>query len=318
VSTGSSVPGTAPLVTPDEELDAGAAVTVPVRRRREWPLALLLLAPSLAVFVVFIFYPLVRTVWLGLYEVDPFGNSRYVGLSQYSEVLSSPGFLSSLGATVAFTFLTVPLGLAAGLVLAVLAHQRLRGIAVFRTLFSSTIATSVAVASLMWLTLLNPSIGIVNQFLKAIGQDPVNFLQEPSWALPSVALATVWLHLGFTFIIMSAGLQSVPDELLESARIDGASPWMRFREVTLPMLSPTMLFALVVLTINAFQSFGQIDLLTQGGPLGRTNVVVYSVFRQVSSNPGVAAVQAIALFGIVLTLTLIQFRVLERRVFYGR
>lgn len=286
--------------------------------RREWPLALLMLLPSLAVFGVFIFYPLVRTIWLGFYDVNIFGDAYWVGFSQYVDVLSSSRFRSSLVATVGFTLLTVPLGLVAGLGLAVLAHQRLRGIAVFRTLFSSTIATSVAVASLMWLILLNPSIGVVNQFLRAIGQDPVNFLQSTTWALPSVALATVWLNLGFTFIIMSAGLQSVPDELLESAVVDGASPWMRFREVTLPLLSPTIMFSLVVLTIGAFQSFGQIDILTQGGPLDRTNVVVYDIFKQVPVNPGVAAVQAVALFAIVLILTFVQYRVLERRVFYGR
>ncbi len=300
------------MVGPDE-----GDVAVAVSPRREWPLALLMLAPSIAVFVVFVFYPLGRTVWLGLYEVDPFGNRYWAGLGQYAEVLSSPAFRGSLWTTVVFTLITVPAGLVAGLALAVLAHRRLRGIAVFRTLFASTVATSVAVASLMWLTMLNPSTGVVNQVLKALGQDPINFLGHPSWALPAVALATVWLHLGFTFIVMSAGLQSVPDELLESARIDGAGPWMRFWHVTVPMLSPTILFALVVLTISAFQSFGQIDLLTQGGPLGHTNVVVYSVFRNVSSNPGVASVQALALFVIVLGLTLVQFRYLERRVFYG-
>lgn len=285
--------------------------------RREWLLALVMLAPSIVVFGVFVFYPLARTTWLGFFDVNIFGDARWVGISQYTDVLTSPQFRSSLWATVLFTLLTVPLGMVAGLALAVLAHQRLKGIAVFRTMFSSTVATSVAVASLMWLTLLNPSIGVVNQFLKGIGRDPVNFLQDPTWALPSVALATVWLHLGFTFIIMSAGLQSVPDELLESAVVDGAGPWMRFREVTLPLLSPTLLFSLVVLTINAFQSFGQIDLLTQGGPLGRTEVLVYAIFREVPTNPGVASVQAIALFAIVLGLTLLQFRVLERRVFYG-
>lgn len=286
--------------------------------RREWPLALLMLLPSLVVFGVFIFYPLVRTVWLGFHDVNIFGDAYWVGWSQYTDVLTSSRFRSSLIATVLFTLLTVPLGLIAGLALAVLAHQRLRGITLFRTLFSSTIATSVAVASLMWLILLNPSIGVVNQFLRFIGQDPINFLQSTTWALPSVALATVWLNLGFTFIIMSAGLQSVPDELLESAVVDGAGAWMRFREVTLPLLSPTILFSLVVLTIGAFQSFGQIDLLTQGGPLDRTNVLVYDIFKQVPVNPGVASVQAVALFGIILVLTFIQYRVLERRVFYGR
>nr|MBA3302807.1 sugar ABC transporter permease [Acidimicrobiia bacterium] len=118
-------------------------------------------------------------------------------------------------------------------------------------------------------------------------------------------------------IILSAGLQAIPDELVESARMDGAGPWGRFRHVTLPLLSPSLMFAFVVLSINAFQSFGQVDLLTQGGPDGSTRVLVYSIFRAASGDPSTAAAQAIVLFGIVLVLTLVQLRVLERRVFYG-
>jgi len=294
---------------PDQEIVAG--------QKREWPLALLLLLPSIAVFGVFVFYPFVRTIQLGFYESDPFGNTRYSGIEQYQEVLTSDQFRSSLWVTLQFAFITVPLGLALGLGLAVLAHQRLRGIQIYRTIFSSTVATSVAVASLMWLTLLNPSIGLVNQALDDLGRDRILFTQSEPWALWSVSLATVWQNLGFTFIIMSAGLQTIPDELLESARIDGAGAWRRFSHVTLPLLGPTVLFAFVVLSINAFQSFGQIDLMTEGGPLGSTTVIVYSIFQRVSSNPGAAAAQAIVLFAIVLTLTIFQLRVLERRVFYG-
>ncbi|MDQ3147548.1 MAG: sugar ABC transporter permease [Actinomycetota bacterium] len=298
-------------VRPDAEI-------VAVPGRREWPLALLFLLPSAAVFGVFVFYPLVRTIELGLYRSDPFGGTgSYVGISQYGEVLGSAQFRESLGVTVRFVLLTVPLGLVAGLALAVLAHQRLRGVAVFRTIFSSTVATSVAVASLMWITLLNPSVGLVNQLLDDLGQSRIQFLQEPGWALVSVSLATVWQNLGFTFIILSAGLQAIPDELVESARMDGAGPWGRFRHVTLPLLSPSLMFAFVVLSINAFQSFGQVDLLTQGGPDGSTRVLVYSIFRAASGDPSTAAAQAIVLFGIVLVLTLVQLRVLERRVFYG-
>ncbi|CAN5527414.1 sugar ABC transporter permease [soil metagenome] len=306
------VPGTAPLARPEP---AGAEVVV--GRKREWPLALLLLAPSLALFGVFVFYPLVRTIQLGLYRSDPFGGTSYVGLERYGDVLGSEDFRSSLGVTLRFTLLTVPAGLALGLGLAVLAHQRLRGIGIYRTIFSSTVATSVAVASLMWITLLNPSVGIINGFLEELGQDRISFLTDPAWALPAVSFATVWQNLGFTFIVMSAGLQSIPDELLESARIDGAGPWRRFRSVTLPLLSPTVLFAFVVLTINAFQSFGQIDLLTEGGPLGRTEVIVYDIFKEASRDPSTAAAEAVVLFAILLVLTIVQLRVLERRVFYG-
>ncbi len=306
------VTSTAPAGPVPADADTGLG-----RPKREWPLALLLLAPSLVLFGVFVFYPLVRTIQLGLYRSDPFGGTEYEGLGRYGDVLSSEEFRSSLGVTLRFTLFTVPLGLALGLGLAVLAHQRLRGIGIYRTIFSSTVATSVAVASLMWITLLNPSVGIINGLLEDLGQDRISFLTDPAWALPSVSIATVWQNLGFTFIVMSAGLQSIPDELTESARIDGAGPWRRFRSVTLPLLSPTVLFAFVVLTINAFQSFGQIDLLTEGGPLGKTEVIVYDIFREASRDPSTAAAEAVVLFVILLVLTVVQLRVLERRVFYG-
>ncbi len=287
------------------------------RDRKEHLLAIGFLAPSLLVFFVFVIYPLLRTVQLGAYRSDPFGNlGQFVGIDQYLDVLGSSSFRNSLGVTLRFGLLTVPFGLVLGLALAVLAHQQLKGIQVFRLIFSSTVATSVAVASLMWITLLNPSIGMINQLLTWIGHDRILFLQDTKWALPSVAAATVWQHLGFTFIVMSAGLQAVPDELLESARVDGAGAWRRFVGVTLPMLTPTLMFALVVLSIQAFQTFGQIDLLTQGGPLERTNVLVYSIFTNVSGDPSKASAQAVVLFIILLILTTIQFRYLERKVMY--
>ena len=136
----------------------------------------------------------------------------------------------------------------------------------FRTIFSSTVATSVAVSSLMWLVLFQPSIGVFNQFLDAVGhEEPVQWLLNENTALFAVAATTVWQNLGLTFIILIAGLQGIPDDLYESARVDGASGWLQFREITIPMLSPTLLFAGVILSINAFKSFGQIDLLTEGG-----------------------------------------------------
>jgi sn-glycerol 3-phosphate transport system permease protein len=304
---------------------APAAAPAPVAgRRRRWrerALALALLLPSLAVFGLFVYYPFLRTVWLGFHESDPFGgNLQWVGGGQYLDVITSSSFRQSLWVTVVFTVLTVPIGLALGLGLAVLAHQRLRGVGVYRLIFSSTVATSVAVASLMFVSLLSPSVGMINQVIRWSGGQPVFFLQSPGWALVAVAAVTVWQNLGVTFIVMSAGLQSVPDDLYESARLDGAGTWRRFGEITLPLLSPTLLFGFVVLTITSFQAFGQIDLLTQGGPLGSTNPIVYSIYTEAfrNFNPGVAAAQAVVLFAIVLALTVAQFKALERRVFYGR
>lgn len=289
------------------------------KKLSEIPLALLLLAPSLIIFGVFVFYPMGRTIWLGFYREDPFGGRVYAGFSQYADVLSSAEFRHSLWVTILFATITVGLGLVFGLTLATLAHQRMKGITVYRTIFSSTVATSVAVASLIWLVLFQPSIGIVNQFLKSIGQEPVQWLLDSSTALFAVAATTVWQNLGITFIILIAGLQGIPDDLYESARVDGASSWLQFREITVPMLSPTLLFASVILTINAFQSFGQIDLLTQGGPSDSTNVIVYSIYQEAfqNRNAGVASAQAVILFLIVLVLSLVQFSFFERRVHYA-
>ena len=289
------------------------------KKLSEIPLALLLLAPSLVIYSVFIFYPLARTVWLGFYREDPFGGRVYAGFDQYRDALTSSDFRHSLWVTLMFAIITVGFGLVLGVTLATLAHQRIKGITVFRTIFSSTVATSVAVASLIWLVLFQPSIGVVNQFLKSIGQEPVQWLLDSSTALFAVAATTVWQNLGITFIILIAGLQGIPDDLYESARVDGASGWLQFREITLPMLSPTLLFVSVILTINAFQSFGQIDLLTQGGPSDSTNVIVYSIYQEAfqNRNAGVASAQAVILFLIVLTLSLVQFRFFERRVHYA-
>jgi sn-glycerol 3-phosphate transport system permease protein len=284
---------------------------------KERGLACLLLAPALVIFGVFIFYPLVHNIYLGFYRSPPFPGlpSTYVGFDQYRDVLTSREFLESVRTTVLFAVMTVPTGIALGLGLAVLAHQQLRGVGIYRTFFSSTVATSVAVAAVIFGTLFNPQVGL----LPWLGVDPQPpILQNPSWALVAVAGITVWQTLGLTFILMSSGLQSVPDDLLEAARVDGAGMWSRFWHVTLPLLSPTIFFAVVIGTIFAFQTFGQIDLLTQGGPLKKTNVLTYFIYTELNSDPGKAAVLAVALFLMTLLLALAQIRLLERRVTYER
>jgi sn-glycerol 3-phosphate transport system permease protein len=289
------------------------------RRAREALLGYALVVLPLVLFATFQFYPLARNFFLGFYRTPPFPGlpRKWVGFDQYRDILTSSDFISSLWTTIAFALMTVPLGIALGVLLAVLANKKLRGIAIYRTIFASTIATSVAVAAVIFGTLFNPNVGL----LPWLGIDPQPaLLQNPTWALPAVALLTVWQNLGLSFILMSAGLQSIPDDLYEAARVDGARAWSQFRNITVPMLSPTIFFAVVVGTIIAFQTFGQIDLLTQGGPLKRTNVLTYFIYRslQIEANDGKAAVLAIALFLVTLILTLIQLRFIERRVHYGR
>jgi sn-glycerol 3-phosphate transport system permease protein len=278
------------------------------------------LAPSLLVFATFVFYPLIKSIYLGFYVSNPFGTGQvYVGTDQYRQVLGSADFHRALKTTASFAMYTVGAGVTLGLLFALLANARLRGMLIFRTIFSSTIATSVAVASLMWLLMFNPSVGILNYLLSLINAAPVHWLTSPRWALFSVSMATVWLQLGFNIVVLLAGLQSIPETLYESAKVDGAGPVRQFFSITLPMLSPTLFFVIVISTIRAFESFGQIDLLTQGGPNGSTFTMVYAIYRNAFFNfgaVGVASAQAVVLFLVILMLTAVQFGVAERKVFY--
>lgn len=285
---------------------------------REGLLGYALVAPAFVVFAVFTFYPFFRNFETALYRTNPVNpNVRtYAGFDQVRDVLEGDYLWSSLWTTVIFALLTVPAGIFLGLVLAVSAHQKLRGIAIYRTFFASTVATSVAVAAVIFGTLFNPVIG----WLPWLGFTPdPPLLRNPTWALASVAILTVWQNIGFSFILMSAGLQTVPDEVLEAAQIDGARAWRRFWRVTVPMLSPTVFFAIVVGTIIAFQTFGQIHFLTKGEPGGNTNVLAYAIYDSLQrrNNPSEAAVLAIALFFVTLVITLFQLRILERRVHYA-
>jgi sn-glycerol 3-phosphate transport system permease protein len=290
-----------------------------LRRSREAGLGLLLILPALGAFVLFAFYPLVKTAYLGFFLAPPTPNlpSHYVGFHQYAQVLSSSDFRDSLARTGYFVLLTVPAGILIGILLANLAHTKVPGIRAFRTIYSSTVATSTAVASVAFLTLLNPEIGVLSYLFGKEGGNGI--LNDPHWALPAVAMVTVWQNIGFTFILLSAALQSLPQEVLEASKVDGASSSVRLRRIVLPLLSPMLFFATVVGVIGGFQSFGQIDLLTQGGPNHASLVLVYDLYQQAFqfNNPGYAAVLSIALFGILLLLTFIQFFFFQRRVSYA-
>jgi sn-glycerol 3-phosphate transport system permease protein len=277
-----------------------------------------MLLPSAVVLVVFIVYPLLRTAWLGLFEQDPFGrHRRWVGLGQYRDVLTSADFRHSLWVTICFVALTVPTSLLLGLFLATLANQHLRGIRVFRMIFASTIATSVAVASMLWIVLLEPTTGILARFLEAIGQEPIDVLGNPRTALIGVAITTIWQSLGLVFVVTLAAMQSIPDVLHESARVDGHGALSRFVWITFPLLGPQLLFLSIVLTVGSFETFAQIDLLTEGGPRDATNVLVYSIVQHMPLDQGRASVEAVLLFVVVGALSAMQFRWLDRRVHYA-
>src|SRR5262245_21154565 len=281
--------------------------------------ALLYLAPSLILFAAFVFIPLLRSFWLSLFYTNPIGNpTTFAGLDHYLELVQSPSFRQGLLATFLYVLYTVPPGIALSLLLAVLVNQRLRAINVFRTMMASTIAVSAAMGCLIWLLLLNPTLGLLNYALGLIGAAGPQWLTDPRFAIVAVAITTIWLTLGFNLIVLLAGLQSIPEELYESAKIDGAVAWRRFRHLTVPLLSPSLFFLGVVDTINVFQAFTQIHLLTRGGPVDSTRALVYSLYLDAFQNfqVGYASAQAMALFILILVLTIVQFRYVERFVHY--
>ena len=309
--------------------DAGRATPAPelsTRGRRssgarDGLTALAFLAPSLLLFSVFIFWPLVRTVDLSFRGSDIIGRpTLFVGLRQYATVLTSPTARDVLVTTGEFSLLTVVPSLVLAIGLALLLQQRLAGIGLFRTLMATPFAFSVATASVVFAIFFNPGVGVLNAFLQLLGQHPVGWLTDPAHALVSVALTSVWLQLGYNVLVLSAGLNAISEEIYEAARLDGARAWSTVRHVTLPLLTPTLFFLLVVTTITSLQSFGQIHILTRGGPAGATTTLVYAIYVNAfafgNSNFGLASAQAVVLFVVVLTVTAVQFGVLERRVFY--
>ena len=284
-----------------------------------------MLAPSLVVLSVFVLYPLGRAVWLGQQRCDAQGNNcRVNGWDQYLDVIRSNEFRDAVVVTFKFALITVPIGLALGIGLAALADKYVRGIGVFRAIFSSTVATSVAVASLMWFFLLEPSVGVLSnvgwmQDLFPVIKQP-GLLDDEGTALPAVAASSIWAGLGFTFILVTAGLQAIPRDLHEAAAIDGAGGVRRFWSITMPLLGPTLLFVVIVLTTRAFQAYGEIDLLTDGGPRGSTTVLTYLTYGRQSlirDDAGLKSAVAVLLFVMLLALSAIQLRVIGRRVHYG-
>jgi sn-glycerol 3-phosphate transport system permease protein len=299
---------------------ASQARAARMRAIRDFITAMLFLAPSLIIFIVFVFVPLLKTVQLSFFLTNPIGEMKaFVGVENYQRVFDGNDLYNSLKVSFLFALYVVPSTIIAALFLAILANVRLRGISVFRIIFSSTIAVSAAAASLIFAFFFNPANGVFNYLLDLVGLPRVMWLVSESSALISISILTIWLQLGFCTVILLAALQGISQELYESATIDGASFWSSLRHITIPMISPTIFFLIVVQSLNALQTFTQIDILTKGAPVGSTNVLVYLIYRAFyfNSQYGIAATISVVLFLLMLVFTIIQFGVLERRVFYS-
>jgi sn-glycerol 3-phosphate transport system permease protein len=279
-----------------------------------------MLVPALLIFGAFTFYPFIQTFILAAHHPGPYPSSPspFVGIKQFDTVVTSSEFLASLKATAIFVGISVPAGLLLGLALAVFANQRLRGSAVFQLIFSSTAITSIAVAAVIFETILNPNNGLM-QWLGFNTTQQIS--TSPGWAIYAISAVSAWQFMGLSFIIMIAGLQSLPEEVLEAARMDGAGPFRVFWKVIVPLMSPTIFFGAVIGVIYGLQSFGAIDIIIGYGQTVFTNtqVLIYYIYVLITidRNFGVAACVAIALFLVTLVLTLAQFRILEKRVHYS-
>ncbi len=279
---------------------------------------LLFLLPSLLGLIIFTLVPLMASLGLTLFDWDLLTPPKFIGLGNFQALLQDETFRDALLHTLLFIAGYIPLVLVAGLSVALLLDRRLRGIGLFRVLFFIPVVSAWVAVALMWSWLLNPQFGLVNYLLRLIGIHGPAWLFDPNWAMPAIIISSVWKDTGFVAVMYLAGLQGIPEQYYEAASIDGATRWQSFRAITVPLLSPTTFFALIISLINSFQVFDQIWIMTNGGPAGATTVIVEQVVRNAFtySKMGYASAISWVLFVIVFAVTVFQTRVQKRWVTY--
>jgi sn-glycerol 3-phosphate transport system permease protein len=279
----------------------------------------LLIAPQMAITLVFFFLPASQAIYQSLLVQDAFGNSsQFVWFDNFTDLFRNDEYLASFRVTAVFSLLVAVLGLSISLVLAVLADRVIRSATIYKTLLIWPYAVAPAIAGVLWLFLFNPTLGVVAHWLKAVGI-PWDPLLNGDHALIMVVIAAVWKQISYNFLFFLAGLQSIPKSLIEAAAIDGAGPVRRFVTIIFPLLSPTTFFLLVVNIVYAFfDTFGIIDTATGGGPGQATKILVYKVYADgfKGLDLGSSYAQSVVLMVIVITLTVVQFRYVERKVQY--
>lgn len=278
------------------------------------------LAPGLGGLALFFLFPLLFAFVMSLMTISLVNpdNAAWTGFSNYREIFGDPTFVRSLWNTILYAIIQTPLQTILGLSLALLVKKKLAGIGFFRTLYYLPVVISMVVASVIWRIAYAPEGGLINAFLNFFGIDSQPFLTSTFQALPSVAGMLAWKWVGFSMIIFLAGLQNIPEDMYEAARLDGAGRWKQFLNVTLPLLKRTMLFVVVINTINSFKLFTPIMLITQGGPNDSTTVLVYYIYKEAFQyfSLGTASAGAVILFGIILMVLIAQFRIFQSDVEY--
>jgi len=276
----------------------------------------LYLLPYTVVFAVFLVYPIIQGLWVSFTQWDLVNPPIFIGIGNYRALLSDDLFIKSLGNTLIFAAMNAPLIVLVPLGLAILVNRPVLGRTIFRSAFTAPIMISVSSVGLLWGWFLNPVFGIVNAYAQALGLPPQNWLAEPGWAMLAVVITTLWWSTGWNLVLYLAGLQEIPEHLYEAARIDGAGEWALFRHITLPGLRPTTLFVSVTSVIGSLRVFGQVYVLTGGGPYDSTRTVVQHIYQNGFEyfKMGYASAVAWVLFVIILAFVLIEFRVMKGRV----
>lgn len=279
------------------------------------------LAPTLIVLTIFVFIPIITSFQLSLTRVAPFGNrSIDVGFENYINLFQDSRYHETLRVTLLFALATVPTGIILATFLAILLSYPLNRLSWFyRLLIFVPIVISTAVTGILFRWIYHPVVGYLNYMLSWVGIDGPNWLSSKDWALISVTIAVVWRQLGFNTIIALAGVQNIDGVYYEAAKVDGANLWYRIRHITLPLLSPTLFFLMIINVINSLQVFGEIQILTEGGPGRATSTMLYSIYYDAFVGTpfrGQASAQAYLLFLLILFLSFVQFRLVGNRVHY--
>ncbi len=278
-----------------------------------------LIAPQVAVISVFFFWPAAQAVLQSFQLQDAFGTStEWVGLDNFKRLWNDAGYLASFKTTAIFSILVAVLGIGLSLTLAIFADRIIKGALGYKTMLIVPYAVAPAVAGVLWIFMFSPSLGVVSFALGKLGFDWNHYLNG-THAMTLIVLAAVWKQISYNFLFFLAGLQSIPKSLIEAAAIDGAKPWRRFWSIQFPLLSPTTFFLLVINIVYAFfDTFAIVDATTHGGPGQETSILVYKVYYDgfKAMDMGGSAAQSVVLMTIVVALTVIQFRFVEKKVNY--
>ena len=287
-------------------------------KKKEGRVAMMFLAPNIIGFLIFTVGPILYALYLSLTEWNMVRSPVFVGLGNFIKLFQEPRFYQALKNTAVYTVGTVPVLIILSLLLAVLVNSKVKGIGIFRTMIFIPVVASTVGSAMLWQWLLANDIGIVAYLFKAMGMKAPQFLTSSKWAMFSVIVYTIWKQLGYNMVILLGGLQAIDTTYYDAARVDGAGAVRRFFSITVPMLTPTLFFTIIMGVINSLQVFDQTHVLTKGGPNYATTTIVYYVYVEAFTNMkmGYACAASIILFLIILLITLFQWKGQERWVHY--